>query len=480
MKKIVWIVLFYVAFAHPALAQPAELNGKIRFVWGDEFNGTTINTDIWEVRDNFDNYGDGDGGVALKKNVWAEGGVLNCRVVKETYYCPSDSTNNKVTEWDCKRQWKTHGAPYSYTYGRVDSKQKYNQQYGYAEASMHFRPQPGLWPAFWTTVGDGLPHTNAGEFDIMERSGDADSYTVTTNVHLAYCPEGSPGCSSGVGNHCTEVPECYGVKHRLTDPVWFSTKYGLYWTPTEIAFYINDVRVRTDINPGVVDPLKFILGMGVSTKDVQESNEYPSFLYVDYIHVYDLYDCLSNTIVQTGQTLVSYNAPSNIVVACTIVNGNGTTGGKLISVARNSVALLPNFSVNQGGSLEARISSTGSREQNTTEELPKKYYPLHMQGNANTNIVVASEQSATEELFTISPNPIVYTGFIKYSIAKQAAVKITLYNIMGIAQAELVNENQLAGEHTYELDATNYKAGIYLLVFESGGLTQKRTVVITK
>jgi hypothetical protein len=51
---------------------------------------------------------------------------------------------------------------------------------------------------------------------------------------------------------------------------------------------------------------------------------------------------------------------------------------------------------------------------------------------------------------------------------------------MGIAQAELVNENQLAGEHTYELDATNYKAGIYLLVYESGGLKQKKKVVITK
>jgi beta-glucanase (GH16 family) len=481
MKKIVWIVLFYVALAHPALAQPAELNGKIRFVWGDEFNGTTIDTNIWNVRDNFDNYSDGDGAVALKKNVWISGnGLLNCRVLKETYYCPA----SKVSEWDCKWQWKTNGAPYSYTYGRIDAKEKYNQQYGYAEALLYFSPQPGLWPAFWTTPGDGVRHTNAGEVDIMERSADADNNTVTTNVHLDYCPENTgTSCPHDLGKYCTSVPTCYGKQHHLTNPVWNATKYALYWSPTELVFYINDDTVRTMPNPGVIDPLKFILGMGVSSDKVTPQSILPSIFYVDYIHVYELYECLHNAILPTGYTFVNNNGTQSILAACTTIEGNGTTGGKMTMVATNSIAILPNYVVKQGGYLEARISSTG--REIVTEEPPKPesyYQSLQTQrhSNANTNTIVASEQSATEELFTVSPNPIVYTGFINYSIAKQGAVKITLYNIMGIVQGELVNENQLAGEHTYELDATAYKAGIYLLVFESGGTTQKRTVVITK
>jgi beta-glucanase (GH16 family) len=476
MKKIVWIVLFYVALAHPVLAQPAELNGKIRFAWGDEFNGTTINENMWRVVDNSDNYADGNGGVAVARNVSVSGGYLNCTVKRETYYCPPNYVDSNF----CMRQLVQNGIPYDFTYGRIDSKAPYNHQYGYAEASMHFSNQPGLWPAFWTSIGEGIgPRFSAGEIDIMERVFESnDAKTVTTNVHLNYCPDG-PGttsCPFDLGAFCATSLGCYGHKHTLVNECWNATKYALYWSPTELIFYINDVRVRTMDNPGVVDIVKFILGMGVASKYVTSNTILPSTLYVDYIHVYDLHECIYNPTLPIGQTLVNNDGTQNIMVACMKIDGNGTNGGKMNLVATKSVALLPSFGVKEGGYLEARISSTG-REQNT-EELPKKYYPLHMQGQTNT--VVAPEQAATEELFTISPNPIVSTASIKYSIAKQAAVKITLYNIMGIVQDELVSENQLAGEYAYELDATNYKAGIYLLVFESGGTTQKRTVVITK
>ncbi len=479
MKKIVWIVLFYFARAHLALAQPAELNGKIRFVWGDEFNGTTINTDIWNVVDNFDNYGDGNGGVALARNVSVNGGYLNCKVVKETYYCPTD----KVNEWSCVRQWQQNGIPYDYTYGRIDSKQKYNQQYGYAEAMMHFSNQPGLWPAFWTFVGDGLAaHVNAGEIDIMERVGNSDAKTVTTNVHLRYCPGSVTkyNCMNGVGTYCTQVPECYGAEHHLAQEFWYSTKYAVFWSPAELVFYINDIAVRRMTNPGIVDPLKFILGMGVATDMVNNNSILPSTLFVDYIHVYALHECLNTTTIGIGQTLVNNNGTPTILAACTKIDGNGMAGGKMTLVAKNSIAILPSFGVKEGGYLEARISNAG-REQNTEEELAKpknNYYPLHMQSSTNT--VVASEKVAAEAMFTVSPNPILNTAYINYSTAKQEVVKITLYNIMGIMQDVLVNENQSAGNHTYELDGLNYKAGVYLLVFESGGLKQKRTVVITK
>jgi beta-glucanase (GH16 family) len=478
MKKIIWILLFYFAFAQFASAQPAELNGKIRFSWGDEFNGTAINTDMWKITDNDDNNGDGNGAIAIARNVWVAGGLLNCKVVQETYTCPAGHDGN------CTRQRDNNGLAYNYTYGRIQSTQKYNQQYGYAEASMYFNPQPGMWPAFWTFVGDGhpIPNANAAEFDIMERPGFfTENNTVTTNVHLGYCPKGTgTDCPYYLGKSCSSIPECYGAKHFLTNPVWNTTKYALYWSPTELIFYVNDVRVRRMDNPGVVDPVMFILGMGVSADYVTSNTILPSVFYVDYIHVYDLYDCLNNTTVAIGQTLVSNNSPSNIVVACTKVDGNGTTGGKLISVARNSVALLPNFSVKQGGSLEARIGTLGAA-QSTAEELPKSensQLPLHMQ--AHSDVTVATEKAPTEIEFSVSPNPVVNTAYINYSIAKQAIVKITLYNLIGTVQNELVNENQPAGAHTYALDASGYKAGIYLLVFESGGVKQKRKVVITK
>ncbi len=484
MKKIIWIVLFYFALAHFAFAQPPELNGKIKFVWGDEFNGSAINTDMWEVKDNNDNYGDGDGGVAIARNVWVRGGYLNCRVVRELYSCPdSPPDSNKVNENDCVRQFKKH-IPYAYTYGRIDSKAKYNQQYGYAEAQMHFSYQPGLWPAFWTSVGAGIvPRFNAAEMDIMERLADSDAKTVTTNVHLAYCPEGATKykCPNAVGTYCIEATGCYGATHRLVQEFWNATKYAVYWNPVEIVFYINDLEVRKMVNPGVADPVKFILGMGVSAADVTGNTELPSNLYVDYIHVYELTECLDKSTIGIGQTVVNNQGMQNIFIACTTVDGNGTSGGKLTLVGKNTVALLsPNFSVKEGGYLEPRISNSG--KENTPEDpttTPSKYYPLHMQGSISTEIV-PEKVAVQEEMFTVSPNPISTTAFVKYTIAKQAPVKITLYNMMGTIQDELVNEHQSAGEHAYELDGSSYTAGVYLLVFESGGLKQKRTVVITK
>jgi hypothetical protein len=220
--------------------------------------------------------------------------------------------------------------------------------------------------------------------------------------------------------------------------------------------------------------------MGLSADDVTSNTIFPSVFYVDYIHVYDLYDCLNNTTIATGQTYVNNNGTPTILAACTKVDGNGTTGGKMTLVARNSVAILPNFSVKQGGYFEARISNTG-RVQNADEELPKSensQLPLHMQ--AHSDVTVVTEKAPTEIEFSVSPNPVVNTAYINYSIAKQATVKITLYNLMGTVQDELVNENQPAGTHTYALDASGYKAGIYLLVFESGGVKQKRKVVINK
>lgn len=472
MKKIVWIVFFYFAHAYLTLAQPAELNGKLKFAWGDEFNGTAINTDIWKVTDNFDNYADGDGPVAIARNVSVSGGYLVCKAVKETYSCPTEY----ISEYWCSRQKKT-GLPYNYTYGRVESKEKFNQQYGYVEANIHFDNQPGLWAAFWTFGGEGLPFLhNAGEVDIMETIVGSNSKRVTTNVHLNYCPEGTgTSCLADLGTTCPGVP-CYGAEHFMAKEVWYSTKYALYWSPQELIFYINDVRVRTMPNPGVVDPLKFIMGMGVHSASVTSNSVFPSNFWVDYIHVYSLYECVNTTTVAIGQTVTDNTGKQNITASCTKIDGNGSTGGRMTLVAKNTIAILPSFGVKEGGYLEARISSNGRVNPNV-EPMATNYYPIHP--TANSRIEVLEKELVNEDV-TVTPNPILNTAKINYSISKQALVKITIYNSTGIIQDVLVNENQLAGEHSYELDASDYQSGIYLLVFESGGTRKETKLVITK
>lgn len=476
MKKIVWILFLYFAHVQLSWAQPAELNGKIKFAWGDEFNGTSINTNIWKVKNNSDNWATKEQSVELARNVSVGGGFLMCEVKKENYPCP-DSNN-----YDCYYQRTHTGYVYKYTAGSVESKQMYNQQYGYAEAVIRFNPKPGFWAAFWTYAGEGLPVTrNAAEVDIMERVPDANSYTITTNIHLGYCPDGSPQCQKGLGAYCDAFPACDGEEHILSQDVSNSTKYALYWSPTELVFYINDVAKRRMKNPGVVDPLKFILGMGVLHEKVSSSTIFPSTFFVDYIHVYSLYDCLNNTTVAIGEVVnKKVTQVIDTIVGCTTINGNGTTGGKMSVVAKRSIALLSNFSVKQGGSLEARISPTLTK--NTSDDLPNPEQYIHynrFQGYQSKQVEVENAEVA-KDAFTVSPNPIADIASVNYTISKQGAVKITLYNMMGIVEEELVNAYQPAGDHTYTLNGLNYKAGVYSLVFESNGTRQNRTVVIAK
>lgn len=233
-------------------------------------------------------------------------------------------------------------------------------------------------------------------------------------------------------------------------------------------------------NPKIVDPLMFILAMGVSVKDIKPTSTYPTYLYVDFIHVYSLVQCRGgNTTVPIG-TVVDKRKMNDTTVSCTLIDGNGTTGGKMTVVAKKTIALLPNFSVKQGGALEARISSTGMKNADDNETKPEQYnHSLRRLGKINTE-VTDTEERTPEDIFTISPNPITTAASVNYTLSGQTNVRIALYNMIGTVEEELVNENQSAGDHTYSLNGLNYKAGAYLLVLESNGIKQKRTIIITK
>ena len=59
------------------------------------------------------------------------------------------------------------------------------------------------------------------------------------------------------------------------------------------------------------------------------------------------------------------------------------------------------------------------------------------------------------------PNPFNGNTMINYTLPVDGQVSLTVYNYLGACVSTLVNENQIAGDHSLTLDAANFAAGIY-------------------
>ena len=125
--------------------------GEYSLVWSDEFEGTALNTDFWNIEVN----GSGGGNqekqyyTEREENLRVEDGNLIIEARKEEY-------NNR-----------------QYTSARINSRDKKYFKYGKIEARIMFPKGGGTWPAFWMMGNDyrqtGWP--KCGEIDIIEHVG---------------------------------------------------------------------------------------------------------------------------------------------------------------------------------------------------------------------------------------------------------------------------------------------------------------------
>ena len=79
-----------------------------------------------------------------------------------------------------------------------------------------------------------------------------------------------------------------------------------------------------------------------------------------------------------------------------------------------------------------------------------------------------------------TPNPFNPNTTIRYSMAADGHVKLTVYNSVGQEMATLVNGSRPAGIHAVSLNAAAYSTGIYFYRLEAGGQTLMRKMTLLK
>jgi hypothetical protein len=100
-----------------------------------------------------------------------------------------------------------------------------------------------------------------------------------------------------------------------------------------------------------------------------------------------------------------------------------------------------------------------------------------------TGVNLESDFAEVPDGYTLAqnyPNPFNPSTQIKFEIADNANVSLTVYDMLGRVVATLVNTRLQAGTHLFNFDAANLASGIYLYELKTDNgvrLTNKMTLV---
>ncbi len=183
-------------------------------VFVDEFEGSTLNTEVWEYRAS----GERRGGFNAESQVEVRDGKMVM-------------TGEYLTDGEYGEGWYT---------AMIKLKEKYCK--GYFEIRCIVNDEPEFWSAFWiqadapydSAVSKGGP--GGAEIDIFESANTADSKNENAVTHAIHCA-GVDGVKEDFQS--MRLGAFYG-----NDIYNEYNTYGLEWTDTEYIFYVNGVETR--------------------------------------------------------------------------------------------------------------------------------------------------------------------------------------------------------------------------------------------
>ena len=261
---------------------------RFTLVWSDEFDGDTLDRDKWDFSWWIT---ERKGGYWHEDMVRVENGNL---IISAEYKDEPLPFYYEQADWikPYKAGW------YS---GKVVTRNKYEQTYGYFEVRCILPAATGLWSAFWLMNDDGVYNVdNSGkdgtEVDVFESfyykdyrwGGDC----VSSGIHYDGYGEDSKG-------------DTIGKSFIKNDPYAEYNTYGVEWNKDEYIFYINGEETGRTSKGGVSQNPEYLLlsvefagengvqssdrhGTGEISKTPEEN--WPAEFKVDYVRCYQYRD----------------------------------------------------------------------------------------------------------------------------------------------------------------------------------------------
>jgi beta-glucanase (GH16 family) len=171
-----------------------------------------------------------------------------------------------------------------YTSARIQTKDKFEKQYGRFEARIQLPWSQGLWPAFWMlgSNSDEVTWPACGEIDIMENRGQEPTL-INGTLH-------GPGYSAG-----ESISKAFELQNDRFDTGFHV--FGIEWGQGYINFYVDDV-LYNQITPSDVtgewvfdnQPFYIIMNVAVGGNYPGPPNEnsvFPQTMLVDYVRIYE-------------------------------------------------------------------------------------------------------------------------------------------------------------------------------------------------
>lgn len=219
-------------------------SGQYNLVWSDEFNGTTLDSSIW-------NYVD-------RVGVWNTGSNQELeRYRRENVTFANDGNGNNCLVLTAKKENYDN---YPFTSGRIDTKGKFSFKYGKLEARIKIPSVAnGLWPAFWTLGYTNKVWPECGEIDILE-AGNADG--IKNGVQNKYI---SGALHWEFNNNYAGYGKPYTASVNLNEDFHI---YTLIWDPNSIKIYLDNSATP-------------YYEMNISGADVEEFKDYAHYIIFD-------------------------------------------------------------------------------------------------------------------------------------------------------------------------------------------------------
>lgn len=254
-------------------ATAPELPGKI-LIFEDNFNGERLDLTKWNnwcvdlKESGLFRYGNSPDVAVHPDNAYVKEGTLRLLGSKE------DTFFDGVTS--------------HYRSAMVQTRDKFEEKYGYVEAMVKIPDVPGSNPAVWT-----MPQ--ADEVNGGWLWGDAENFGAEIDILERPHPKGAPEhaglaekywVTMHYDNYTYDPHEKFHAQPTIKNPYKWH-KFGMEWTPEYIHFMLDGEVVATQENNVPNTPEIFILSYGLGGWIGTIADEYlPAEMEVDYVRWY--------------------------------------------------------------------------------------------------------------------------------------------------------------------------------------------------